>query len=100
MVGRYRDVRSASADHAQNRRKHASHRGDFPPVPIPRGWQCVVVPEQLVRAINQIDFQSVATPAQPYRIFYMCINRLRNADSLASPVARPDPSRLSPTRRR
>jgi hypothetical protein len=33
----------------------ASDRGDLAPVPIPCGRQRVVVPEQLVCAVDQID---------------------------------------------
>ena len=73
MIGRHGDVRGAAPDHAQDRREHASNRGDLVPVPIPRGRQGVVVPEQLVCAVDQMDFQS-ATPAQPYRIGGLFIN--------------------------
>ena len=62
VIGRDGDVRGAAANHAQDRREHAAHRGDFATVPIPRGRQGVVVPEQLVCAVDQMDVQSV-TPS-------------------------------------
>ena len=49
MVGRDGDVRGASTNHAQGRREHASHRGDFAAIAIPGGRQRVIVPEQFVR---------------------------------------------------
>ena len=66
MIGRHRDVRGAAFDHAQHRSEDAPHRGYLPAVLVPRGGQRVVVPEQLVCAVNQMDFQGAA-PAQPYR---------------------------------
>ena len=55
MIGGDRNVRRAAANHAQYGPEHASYRGDLPAVLIPRGRQCVVVPEQLVRAVDQMD---------------------------------------------
>ena len=61
VIGRHGNVRGAALDHAQHRREHAADRGDLAAVLIPRGGQRVVVPEQLVCAVDQIDVQW-ATP--------------------------------------
>ena len=58
VIGGNGKVRCAAAEHTQDGCKHASHRGNFAAVPIPRGRQCVVVPEQLVCAVDQMNFQS------------------------------------------
>ena len=57
------NVRGAAANRTQNRPEHASHGGDLAAV---RGRQGIVVPEQLVCAVDQMNFQA-ATPRQPYR---------------------------------
>ena len=66
MIGGNGNVRGAAFDHAQHRREHASDRGDLAAVPIPRGRQRVVVPEQLVCAVDEIDLQG-ESPIRPYR---------------------------------
>jgi len=73
VVGRDGDMRGAALNHAQNGPEYSSHRGDLAAVLIPRGWQGVVVAEQLVRAVHQMDVQG-ATPSQPYRICDFSIN--------------------------
>ena len=75
MVRSDGNVRGAAANHSQNGPEHASHRGDLAAVPISRGWQGVVVPEQLVGAVDQVDFQGLSQvyfagasgPAEPDR---------------------------------
>ena len=49
------------SNHSQNRPEHAAHGGDLAAVLIPREGQGVVMPEQLVCAVDQVDFQG-ATP--------------------------------------
>ncbi len=56
MVGRNCNVRDAAANHAQHRPEHAAHRGDLAAVLVPRVGQGVEVPEQLVCAVDQVDF--------------------------------------------
>ena len=73
VIGRNGDVRGAAFDHAQNRCEHASDRGDLLTIPIPRGRQRVVVPEQLVCAVDEIDFQRAA-PTPRYRTAAVSIN--------------------------
>ena len=60
MIGSHGNVRGAAANHSQNGSEHASHRGDLAAVPIPCGRQGVVVAEQLVCAVDQVDFQDAA----------------------------------------
>ena len=67
VIGRNSDVRGAAADHAQHRRDDASDRGDLAAVPIPCGRQRVVVPEQLVCAVDQIDVQVRSSTDNQYR---------------------------------
>ena len=78
VIGRNGDVRGAALDHAQHRGEDASDRGHFAAVLIPRGRQRVVVPEQLVCAVDQIDVQG-ATPTQPYRTGTGSINFLNGS---------------------
>jgi len=52
VIGRHGDVRRAAADHAEHRRQYAPHRGDLATVLIARGRKRVVVPEQLVCAVD------------------------------------------------
>ena len=67
MIGRDGKVRGAASNHAQNGSEHASHRGHLAAVLVARGRQGVVVPEQFVRAVDQMDLQG-ATPSSTYRI--------------------------------
>ena len=55
VIGRHRDVRGAAGDHAQHRREHASHRADLHAVRVTRRRHRIVVPEQLVRAVDQVN---------------------------------------------
>jgi hypothetical protein len=64
VVGGNADVRDAFAHHAQHRRKHAAHRPYFASLRIARLWHRKVVPKQLVRTVNQVDFQN-ASPQSP-----------------------------------
>jgi hypothetical protein len=57
VIGRDRDVRGAAFDHAQHRREHAPDRGNLAAVLIARGRQRIIVPEQLVCAVDQINVQ-------------------------------------------
>ncbi len=57
MVGRDADVRRAFVDHAENRAQHAADGGHFATLGIFAEGQRVVVPEQLVSAVNQMDVQ-------------------------------------------
>ncbi len=72
VIGRNRDVRGPAFHHAQNRSEDASDRCDFASVRF-RGWQSVVVPEQLVCTVDEIDFQGAA-PTQTYRTGAVSIN--------------------------
>jgi hypothetical protein len=46
-----------TTDHAENRREDATHTSDLLPIDIVGGGKCVVVPEQLVRAVDEVNFQ-------------------------------------------
>ena len=59
MIGCHTDVRGAIVDHAQNGSQDASHGGDLASADIARGRQGEIVPEQLVRAVHQINVQRV-----------------------------------------
>jgi hypothetical protein len=52
VIGRDGDVRGAALHHAQNREENTSDRGDLPSIGIAGGRQRVVVPEQLVCAVD------------------------------------------------
>ena len=67
MIGRDGDVRGAAFDHPQHRGENASRSGDFPPICIPCRRQSVIVPEQLIRAVDQMDFQGRNSNKKPYR---------------------------------
>ena len=62
VIGRNRDVRGAAAHHSEDRREHTAHRGNLATVPIPRGGKCVVVPEQLVCAVDQMNVHGREAP--------------------------------------
>ena len=57
MISRNSDVRCTTLDHSQYGREYASNCRDLVSILIPRGRQGVVVAEQLVCAVNQMDFQ-------------------------------------------
>lgn len=59
MIGGDRDVRDPAFDHAKHRREHASDSSNFATILIPCGRQRVLVPEQLVCAVDQIDVQGM-----------------------------------------
>ena len=82
MIGRHRDVSGATLYHAQQRSEHAPDRAHFVPAGIASGWQRIVVPEQFVRAVDQINVQCV-TPTPPYRTAPDLINAL-HADVIGS----------------
>src|SRR5262245_31528733 len=54
MIGRDPDVRGATGDHAKNGRDDAADRADFPALGVARLGKRVVVPEQLVGAVEEI----------------------------------------------
>jgi hypothetical protein len=58
MIGGNREVSDARVEQPQYRSDDAANRGDFTTVVVARGWQRIKVPEQLVGAVNQIDFQA------------------------------------------
>src|SRR5437773_5292611 len=47
-------VRRAPVDHSENGREYTAHGADLPAVRIPRGRKRVVVPEELVGAVDEI----------------------------------------------
>src|SRR5712691_8548934 len=59
MVGRNGEVRGAAFDHTQHRGEHSSDCADLATVLIAGGGQRVVVPEQLVCAVDQINVQDM-----------------------------------------
>jgi hypothetical protein len=61
VIGGHAHVGRAGVDHPQNGRQHAAHRPDFAAVAIARGRDGVVVPEEFVRAVDEMDVQ-LATP--------------------------------------
>jgi len=50
-------VRGAAVDHPENRSDDPTHRGHVHAVAIARAGDGVVVPEQFVRAVDEIDLQ-------------------------------------------
>ena len=58
MIGGHGEVRDAGAEHSQHGSHDPSNCGDFTTGIVARGRQRVKVPEQFVRAVNQIDFQA------------------------------------------
>jgi hypothetical protein len=83
VIGCDSDVRGATTDHPQHRRQDTANGRDFPALLVPGGWQRIVVPEQLVCAVDQMDFQS-ATPLPPYRSGRNSINS--KVDSMSLPT--------------
>jgi hypothetical protein len=59
VIGRNRDVGDAVLEHTHEGGKYTSGGADFKAVLIPCGRQGVVVPEQLVRAVDKMNLQSV-----------------------------------------
>jgi hypothetical protein len=57
MIGRDANVGGTATDHSENRREHASHASDLLAIGISGGRKRVIVPEQLVRAVDEVDFQ-------------------------------------------
>ena len=58
VVGRHADVRGAAAiDHAEHRGEDAAHRAHFRAVSLLRRRHRVVVPEELVGAVDQVHVQ-------------------------------------------
>src|SRR5207245_8750447 len=80
MIRCNRNVGSAVFDHAQHRLENAAHGRDVPSLLIPCGGQRVVVPEQLVRSVDQMNVHK-ATPARNYRNPPISINRHRATTS-------------------
>jgi hypothetical protein len=64
MIGRDGNMRNAILDHPQQRLENPPDRSNFATVLIARRWQSIVVPEQLVGAVDQINVQS-APPGYP-----------------------------------
>ena len=56
VIGGNRDVRRPALDHSQHRREDATHRAHFASLLVACGRHRIVMPEQLVRAVNQKDF--------------------------------------------
>ena len=56
-----RDVRRAPLEHRQHRREHAADGGHLAAVRVARGRQRVVVPEQLVGAVDEMHIHQVRT---------------------------------------
>ena len=59
-VGGDAEVRDAAARHAANRRDHSADGSDFAPLLVFFGRQRVEMPEQLVRAVDEVDVHVVA----------------------------------------
>lgn len=57
MIGGDTDMRASFLDHAQHRGEHSPHRRYFHAIHIVRRRKRIVVPEQLVRTINEINLQ-------------------------------------------
>src|SRR5207245_8107641 len=91
VIGRNSDVRGTVLDHAQHRREDASDRGYLPPIRIPCGRQCVIVPEQFVCAVDQMDVQSAAplrVAEQLSRNYYAAYVEIRTLGLTSSPSAK------------
>ena len=51
------DMGGTATDHAENRCEHAAHASNLLAIGIAGGRKGVVVPEQLIRAVDEVDFQ-------------------------------------------
>src|SRR5206468_1571258 len=51
------DMGGPTSDHAEDRSKHAAHGSHLPAIGIADGGKGVVVAEQLVGAVDKVDFQ-------------------------------------------
>src|SRR5437899_8453331 len=80
MIRCKRNVSTSVFDHAQHRLENAAHGRNVPSLLIPCGGQRVVVPEQLVRSVDQMNVHK-ATPARNYRNPPISINRHRATTS-------------------
>src|ERR1700736_3471703 len=61
VVGRHADVRSTLLEHLQDRVQHADHGPEGLILAFAKAAQAVKMPEQLVRAVNQV-YQHSACP--------------------------------------
>ena len=59
VIGGNADVGRAAIDHAEHRADHATRRAHFPALLVTRGGHGVEVAEQLVGAVDEVDFQSL-----------------------------------------
>src|SRR3954451_7150918 len=57
VVGRDRNVRRAALHRVENRPQYATHCGYFASILVPSRRQCIVMPEQLVGAVDQVNLQ-------------------------------------------
>jgi hypothetical protein len=80
VIGCNCDMCGPAFDHSQNRSEDTPDRRHLPSVRVLCGWQGVIVPEQLVSAVDQIDFQGAA-PTQTYRTAVVSINCDQNERS-------------------
>lgn len=60
MVSGDGDVCGSVLDHAEERTQNASDGADFAAVGVTGGGYGIVMPEQLVRAVDEVDFQNSA----------------------------------------
>src|SRR2546429_2894762 len=56
VVGGHTDVRRASLEHPEHRAEHADDRGDFVAISVELFRHRVEMPEQLVGAVQEVDF--------------------------------------------
>ena len=57
VICRDSDMRGTATDHAENRRENTAHASNLLAFGIAGGRKRVVVTEQLVRAVDEVDFQ-------------------------------------------
>jgi len=58
VIGGDGNVRRSTGHHAEDGRDHGSDRANFASINLASGRDGIKMPEQLVGAINQIDFQA------------------------------------------
>src|SRR5579864_3862899 len=66
MISRNSNVGCSLFDHAEHGSEHTAYGSHFSTIRITRRGERIIMPKQLVRAVNQINLQFPA-PRKPYR---------------------------------
>ena len=67
VIGRDAQVRGAALQHAEDRSQNADERGRFPAVLVRLSWHRIEMPEQLVRAVEEVNSQALRCPNKSAR---------------------------------